>query len=135
MDYIRPDNIGYNFVRGGITVSDSEDGIVNYTYENMSEGAKLTDAVTLKGLRGVVDKLDKGGTLTITVMKDTPAHKKFEQMIKIRGSMAGFLKDESESESTTLLTMISGAIQKRPRDLSTETTDFILVGNFDDTTT
>lgn len=134
MDYIRPENISFNFIRGGITLSDTDDGLINYVYEPASEGPVLSDSMTVNGRRAIIDKLDKGGTLTLVIQKDTPLHKKALQAEKIRGSMTGFLSDESESESTTTYTQLSGAIQKSSRDLSTTETEFKVIGNFDVTT-
>lgn len=131
-DFIRKDNISYSFTRGGIIVTDADDGLVDYNLESSSEGVTLTDEVTINGTRGVVDTLDKGKTLTLTVRKDTPACKKLLQMETIRSVVVGFIKDESSSDFSITNTLLSGGLQKYPIQLSTNTIDFIIVGNFDE---
>lgn len=127
--YIRPEMIKFTFQRLGIIATDSDDGLISYTFTPNGDDVEYSGEKTINGNWGVIDSLNNGGELSLVVLKGSDLDKKMLMMSQVKGKCSGFFTDMTNEASTTNLVLGTTGVVKATLATSIENNTYIIRGN------
>lgn len=130
-DFLLENNVALTATCGAITVTEADDGLVDYQLARTNKTTNLSDNESVNGTAVVKMKTSKSGTLTLTVNRGTDLETKLTNCCDLLLPFVGTIMDTRNSSQTKNTSFIGG-ISKPDIQYSADTLDFEVAGNFQD---
>lgn len=116
---------------GAITITDADDGLVDYKLGRTKKNISLGESESIKGTAPIKFNLSKSGTLTLTVSRGSDLEEKLSLASTLMLPFIGAITDKRSSTQTKSFSF-AGGISKPDIQYSVDSIEFEIVGNFQD---
>lgn len=127
--YITPESVKFMFTSLGIVATDSDEGIINFSFTPNGDTIEIGGELTVNGTPKVIRRLNNSGDLTITAMRGSELDKKLKIMGLNNSKLVGFFTDMTNEKEVVTYTLSTCGIVKPTLATSVEDITYIIRGH------